>query len=1042
MHALNHYAVRIATSTQCPLRRDHPLQVSPHLSDDEVAPAALPLSADDVGDANDNTARSWRLYITQELDDISATDIVAASRHTIPQIANTAARNMVWECAKIPMQIAACDHLDERTRSRAAKLVMMIPAILLTHITAHNESLMSGIRRRCRQFMDDGWQTLWRDLCDYQQHARNSHTVGDDRRVHRAMRHVALGEIRKARSVLSSTPPVAVTDEVDAELRRLHPLAVDEDDVAQIFANNPPRRVAPGDSFLQRAVDRANRGSSPGAGGWRFKFIQQMCASGYTNLVIDFLKAIATGACLVGDAETLQLFTGATLVPYRKPNGKIRPIAIACSWRRIVGKAWLLQLRHITNSQLVKHRQYAMARGGSTVVSHLIRALRQQSSGEVLLSVDISNAFNCFHRRAMLRYVARLCPDLLCWLQLTYGSPTPLWLRGRQSLLSSRGSQQGDTLGTLLFCLALNPVLASVTAAFPQTEGAHFADDLNWRVPAEAVPQFLSTLQQQLHTIGLDLSAEKSSLLCTSRDDVLRLHRACAAEYASPLLDTDESGRMTSVDNIPVLCAEAGDGVKILNVPHGSAAYTRRHLIAVHQATSDLADKCRQLSHLQSRWLMLSVSVLPRVTYWLRALVPSATLQLAQEHDRLLAAEIGVICDSGMPDDIAQAILTMRMADGGLGLRDMTSARHGLFVTALLQSLDSARTSAPTCLDALKSSDYCEEMLATCSNVLSEMVTPDTLRLLPQHAGDLDDTTSAHKLQKRVTRDVDRWRWNRTARVIGRSVSAAVATRHLFAIASHRGKHESLFLRCTPDRKELRFSNVNFRDILRDRLCMSLILRNQLPEVCSGADCSIELDAYGDHVKTFMHKCQGQSRKSLHDDVLLVLQEVLAMSGVSTRREVPYAGSRDGDEVAFRIDLVATNARYRENGRRGMVWFDLTFASPFAQGASSVGRIEADRTAADEAAARKHRKYDDLAAEYEASVVPLAFDLGGRMAVETRKALQVLCQTGQSEARMRCGVRHAHLPLEILSCAMQSMQMRFVRSRVVALMDRARDNSE
>ena len=75
------------------------------------------------------------------------------------------------------------------------------------------------------------------------------------------------------------------------------------------------------------------------------------------------------------------------------------------------------------------------------------------------VKLDFTNAFNSVHRAAVFEAVADHCPDLLAFTESAYGSPSHLWVGEDRVIASAEGVQQGDPLGPLLFCLALDKPL-------------------------------------------------------------------------------------------------------------------------------------------------------------------------------------------------------------------------------------------------------------------------------------------------------------------------------------------------------------------------------------------------------------------------------------------------------------------------------------------------------------------------------------------------------------------------------------------------------
>ena len=99
-------------------------------------------------------------------------------------------------------------------------------------------------------------------------------------------------------------------------------------------------------------------------------------------------------------------------------------------------------------------------KGGAESLVHSARQyLQRMDDTRAFVKLDFSNAFNSIRRDAVLEAVAEHVPDLLPFANSVYGSPSQLWLDEDQQVASSEGVQQGDPLGPLLFCLALDKSL-------------------------------------------------------------------------------------------------------------------------------------------------------------------------------------------------------------------------------------------------------------------------------------------------------------------------------------------------------------------------------------------------------------------------------------------------------------------------------------------------------------------------------------------------------------------------------------------------------
>ena len=103
------------------------------------------------------------------------------------------------------------------------------------------------------------------------------------------------------------------------------------------------------------------------------------------------------------------------------------------------------------------------------MVSHSLRdALAQHKDSKLaLLKIDFKNAFNLVERDKFIKATAARFPALERWTRWCY-SHAPLLLYDHCELFSSRcGVQQGDPLGPLYFCCALQPLVDRIAELMP-----------------------------------------------------------------------------------------------------------------------------------------------------------------------------------------------------------------------------------------------------------------------------------------------------------------------------------------------------------------------------------------------------------------------------------------------------------------------------------------------------------------------------------------------------------------------------------------------
>ena len=111
-------------------------------------------------------------------------------------------------------------------------------------------------------------------------------------------------------------------------------------------------------------------------------------------------------------------------------------------------------------------RQYGVGVSGG--VEHVaLRARIHHAAGNRIIQTDASNAFNSVFRKPMLEQVAACTPAFTGFVVKCYGEkPASVVFQidsgERTKLECSRGVQEGDAKGPVLFCLPLRPALTKV----------------------------------------------------------------------------------------------------------------------------------------------------------------------------------------------------------------------------------------------------------------------------------------------------------------------------------------------------------------------------------------------------------------------------------------------------------------------------------------------------------------------------------------------------------------------------------------------------
>ena len=116
----------------------------------------------------------------------------------------------------------------------------------------------------------------------------------------------------------------------------------------------------------------------------------------------------------------------------------------------------------------------------------------------------------------MLEAVKREVPEILNFCRLAYSDVSHL-LYEDQLILSSEGSQQGDPLGPLLFCLALQPLINCLESDLV----LGYLDDVSGGGDLLTVARDVSMVEEYGAALGLSLNRNKCELIALAPPAVL-----------------------------------------------------------------------------------------------------------------------------------------------------------------------------------------------------------------------------------------------------------------------------------------------------------------------------------------------------------------------------------------------------------------------------------------------------------------------------------------------------------------------------------------
>ena len=154
---------------------------------------------------------------------------------------------------------------------------------------------------------------------------------------------------------------------------------------------------------------------------------------------------------------------------------------------------------------------------GSEKIIHGLRCCVDKhwfSTDFTVLKIDLRNAFNLVSRQAVLDECLHHFPELFPWTLWCYGQH-PSLLHSLGTISSESGVQQGDPMGSLLFCLVLQKLVSAIAedkACSSLLFHKWYIDDGVIAGPKQAVAHALSIIQELGPPLGLHINIAKCEL--------------------------------------------------------------------------------------------------------------------------------------------------------------------------------------------------------------------------------------------------------------------------------------------------------------------------------------------------------------------------------------------------------------------------------------------------------------------------------------------------------------------------------------------------
>ena len=630
------------------------------------------------------------------------------------------------------------------------------------------------------------------------------------------------------------------------------------------------------------------------------------------------------------------LLAGAPLVPLKKKDGGIRPIAIGEIIRRLFSKVACRSVIVSMKNYLSPLQLGVRTPNGCEMIIHGLSACIEKCGANpniAMLKIDFENAFNLVSRDAIFSRVRAICPSISAWVEYCYKKPGKLWFGG-YDFFSAAGVQQGDPLGPLLFAIVLHSLVLELKEEFSDMKlNFWFLDDGTLVGNHEDLRGAINLFKQKGPALGLHLNLKKCELWWPS------VNLAQWDLYP------------------PEIIRNVQDGCELLGSALGSASHANLLVMKRVLKIQSITEKLLEIMDPQIELALLRSCIgLPKINFALRTVHPFFIADSLSLFDETIRAAIDKIVGGGLtPEAHVQSQLPIFM--GGLGIPSASMLAPAAFIGSLAQSIAFLNTLDSSC--SLIRKDH-EVVLANVNSFLElPEDTPLNMNLL---------SLFKHP-QKQLSCMFDKKCFNITL--------SQSSTRRKRILMGSSMDNAGDYLNAVPiPALQLSMTPSEFQSSTRYRLCLSVYNK----ESCCPQCHKVLLDVYGDHALV----CQGRGNQMVvrHNqlrDIVLGYMSTACLAPVSEKRGILDSGTEPADIFVPYFNSWPTA-------------FDLSVTASLLQNTmTGAGDDQGKAVLAREAA--KYKKHGEECVAQGYQFIPLAVETLGGWGPEAKKVFKQLSRS-------------------------------------------------
>ena len=336
---------------------------------------------------------------------------------------------------------------------------------------------------------------------------------GEELRAKLVTAKIEDGKLRAAVRILSSDDQPAVNNnETLKDLADKHPAAPPESEFMPDSATVDFLPVQVTEREVSTAISSFPPGSSSGLDSLSPQHLKDMIGNeGDPSLLTNLTSLV--DVLLHGSLpeKIARILYGGKLIAMRKKDGGIRPITVGYVIRRIVAKCANQSIINSVSLGMLPRQLGVGVKGGLEAAVHTTRRFFESIQGDetkIAVKLDFKNAFNSIRRDMMLKIVAKSAPGIYAFCKNVYSIHTTLKFHDTENF-SATGVQQGDPLGSLLFCLTIQHILDRLKSELI----IGYLDDVTLGGSVQTVNDDLTVIKSEGEQLGLQLNTAKCEIV-------------------------------------------------------------------------------------------------------------------------------------------------------------------------------------------------------------------------------------------------------------------------------------------------------------------------------------------------------------------------------------------------------------------------------------------------------------------------------------------------------------------------------------------------